>query len=299
MFIFASSITKPDVYEAAAAPGIRRAAEPDSLIWPLEAPGSLFEGYNQILDRAAEVEGLEALVLLHHDTEIVTDNFCAIVRQALSDPDVGLVGCIGAVGVRTIAYWDASVTQASFMQRYEEHGGGELPGSSWQPEDTHASTRFGEVDSLDGFLLVLSPWAVKNLRFDGSLGQLHGYDFDFCLQVREAGRKVVTVDVRAIHHHSLDLISNPETWIQAHMQIADKWESRMPQVGWEPGTWEERAIRAAAENDLFRAQAASSERRALMQVRYLTEAIAGARASISWKLTRPLRLLERSGGSGS
>ena len=32
---------------------------------------------------------------------------------------------------------------------------------------------------------------MRNVRFDESLGALHGYDFDFCLQVREAGRKVV------------------------------------------------------------------------------------------------------------
>ena len=37
---------------------------------------------------------------------------------------------------------------------------------------------FGEVDSIDGFVMALSPWVVRNLRFDESLGQLHGYDFD-------------------------------------------------------------------------------------------------------------------------
>ena len=77
----------------------------------------------------------------------------------------------------------------------------------------------------------LSPWAVRNIRFDESLGQLHGYDFDFCLQVREAGRKVVTADFKVIHHHSLELVSNPETWIEAHMRVAEKWDGRMPGVG--------------------------------------------------------------------
>ena len=46
-----------------------------------------------------------------------------------------------------------------------------------------------EVDTLDGQLLVLSPWAVRNVRFDESLLLGHGYDLDFCLQVRAAGRK--------------------------------------------------------------------------------------------------------------
>ena len=37
---------------------------------------------------------------------------------------------------------------------------------------------------MDGFVIALSPWVVRNIRFDESLGQLHGYDLDFCLQVR-------------------------------------------------------------------------------------------------------------------
>ena len=44
--------------------------------------------------------------------------------------------------------------------------------------------------------MVLSPWAVRELRFDESLGKLHGYDFDICMQARAAGKKVVTADFR-------------------------------------------------------------------------------------------------------
>ena len=54
-------------------------------------------------------------------------------------------------------------------------------------EELPPYARTGEVDTVDGFVLALSPWAVRNVRFDESLGQLHGYDFDFCLQVRAAG----------------------------------------------------------------------------------------------------------------
>ena len=95
-------------------------------------------------------------------------------------------------------------------------------------EERPPYARTGEVDTVDGFVLVLSPWTVRNVRFDESLGQLHGYDFDYCLQVREAGRKVVTADFQVIHHHSLDLVSDPETWIEAHMRVAEKWDGRMP-----------------------------------------------------------------------
>src|SRR4029079_10042948 len=89
----------------------------------------------------------------------------------------------------------------------------------------------GAIETLDGCLLVLSPWVVQNVRFDESLGQLHGYDFDFCLQVRAAGRRVVTADVRPIHHHSVSLVNDPGCWVEAHMRVAEKWDGRMPGFG--------------------------------------------------------------------
>ena len=82
------------------------------------------------------------------------------------------------------------MTLASFINRYEEHGGGDLPSFSWTWEDAPPCAQTGEVETLDGFVLALSPWAVRSIRFDESLGRFHGYDLDYCLQVREAGRKV-------------------------------------------------------------------------------------------------------------
>ena len=73
----------------------------------------------------------------------------------------------------------------------------------------------------------MSPWAVRELRFDESLGNLHGYDLDICLQARAAGKKVVTADFRVVHHHSLDLVGDRDGWIAAHMRIADKWSEML------------------------------------------------------------------------
>ncbi len=71
----------------------------------------------------------------------------------------------------------------------DEFGGGDFPAFAWDPEGRPPFARTGEVDSIDGFVMVLSPWAVRELRFDESLGKIHGYDFDLCLQVRDAGTK--------------------------------------------------------------------------------------------------------------
>jgi len=281
MIAFGCSITAPEVYARAAGPGIRLAAEPDSVILAQAAAGSIHRSYNLLMERAAACADLEALVLLHQDAEITDADLCSKARHALSDPDVGVVGCVGAIGVRTIAWWEGSVTWASFVHRYREYGGGDLPAFAWGdalPPYAHT----GEVDTVDGFVLVLSPWVVRNIRFDESLGQLHGYDLDFCLTVREAGRKVVTEDFKVVHNHSLDLVSNPDTWIQAHIALAEKWDGRMPGVGRAGGDWKQRARFAEAEAAVSRAQAVSAQMKANAMEAEIVN-------SVSWRLTAPLR----------
>jgi hypothetical protein len=291
VIVFASSITDSEAYRRCAEPGIRRAAEPDSEVLANAAAGSIFRSYNLIMDRVAERDDLEALVLLHQDAEIVSPDFCTALRRALRDPEVGVVGCVGAVGVRSIAWWEGSVTWASFTHRYRELGGGELPALSWKRDELPTYAHTGEVDTVDGFVLALSPWTVRNVRFDESLGQLHGYDFDFCLQVRAAGRKVVTEDLHVVHHHSLDLVSHPETWIAAHMRVAEKWDGKLPNVGAAGGDWRQRARRAEAEAALARTQVVAAMLQADARVTQLRREVETVTHSSSWRLTAPLRRL--------
>jgi len=291
MIVFGSAITNPDVYRRCAEPGIRLAAEPGADVRALPATGSIFESYNELLDEAAHRDDLEALVLVHQDAELVDPDFCVRARRALADPDVGVAGCVGAVGVRSIAWWEASVTLASFINRYEEHGGGDLESFSWKWDGAPPYARVGEVETLDGFVLILAPWVVHNVRFDADLSVFHGYDLDFCLQVRAAGRKVVTADFRAIHHRPLEMLPDPEQWIEAHVAVAEKWDGRMPGIGYEPGTWEERALRAEAERDLARAIAHAKAMELQARVRGLERALQETLGSLSWRLTAPLRRL--------
>lgn len=291
MIAFGSSITSPEIYRACAEPGIRRVAEPDSEVFALMAAGSIFQSYNLLLDQAAACENLEAFVLVHQDAEIVDPAFCAKLRTALRDPDVGVVGCVGAIGVRSIAWWEGSVTWASFVHRYGELGGGDIPAFSWKADEMPPYSHTGEVETVDGFILGLSPWTVRNVRFDESLGQLHGYDFDFCLQVRAAARKIVTVDFGAIHHHSLELVGEPETWIAAHMRIAEKWEGNMPNVGTAPGDWKQRARRAEAEAAATRAKVVTRQLQHEAEVKQLRHELQETTESVSWRLTAPLRRL--------
>jgi hypothetical protein len=289
MIVFGSSVTSRELYERCAEPGIRLAADPDSHVIAGPAAGSIHRSYNLMMDQAAAFEDLEALVLVHQDAEIVDPDFCRKLREALHDPQVGVVGCVGAIGVRSIAWWEGSVTWASFVHRYGKPGE-EFPSLSWNHAELPPYARTGEVDTVDGFVLGLSPWTVRNVRFDESLGQpLHGYDFDFCLQVREAGRKVVTADFRMVHHHSLELASDPEGWVEAHVAVAEKWDGRMPHVGTAGGDWKQRARRAEAERAAARAQAISTELETEARAREHERAFQEATESIGWRITAPLR----------
>jgi hypothetical protein len=236
MIAFGCAITDSQIYRRCAEPGIALAREEDSKVVPLASTGlnnpdetfrehnlagSVFRSYNVIIDQVKDLEGLEALVLLHQDAEIIDSDFCSRLRAALADPDVAIVGCAGAVDVRSIAWWEGSITWASFTHRYHEFGGGEIPAFSWIEEHMPPFARTGEVDSIDGFVMGLTPWVLQNLRFDESLGKQHGYDLDICMQARTAGKKVVTADFRVIHHHSLDLIGDLGGWIDAQLEALD------------------------------------------------------------------------------
>ena len=299
MIVFGCAVTDDEIYRECAEPGIRLAAEPDSEIRPLSTAGSIFRNYNLYFDEYKDRDDIEALVLVHQDAEIVDPDFCAKVRKALQDPDVALVGCAGAIGVRSIAWWEGSVVWASYVHRFREVGGGEIEGMTWAQDKVPTFAQYGgEVESIDGFVIAFTPWAMRNLRFDESLGKLHGYDLDICMQAREAGKKVAVETMRVVHHHSLDLISDQESWINAHMRLAEKWQGRLPHVGEGGGDWQHRARRAEAEASAARMEASAAKVLTHAKLWAVGEELRMTKESLSWRLTKPLRWFSRLFGRG-
>jgi Glycosyltransferase like family len=290
MIAFGSSMTSPEAYERFAKPGIQLAAEPDSEVFAYQAAGSISRSYNLMLDKAAAHDDLEALILVHQDAEIIDPDFCSKLRRVFGDPEVGVVGCVGAIGARSIAWWEGSVTGGSAVYRYGELGGGDVPAVAWGGNQARPQVRPGEVETLDGFMMALSPWTVRNLRFDESLGQLYGHDFDFCRQVRAARKKVVRADLKVAHHHSLDLVIENEPWVSAHIRVAEKWDDSMP-GGDADDAWKQRARRAEAEAAAARLLVRSKELQRDAQAAELENRLEEVIGSLSWRITEPLRRL--------
>ncbi len=279
---FGCSIIAPDAYERCAKAGFDRAVEPGSKVFAHAACGSVARSYNLMFDTAAKLPELEALVIVHEDAEILDSDFCAKLRAAFADTEVGVVGCIGAREVEDIAWWDGVVTRSSATSRYGELGGGEL---RLETEDAGAP---GEVDTVYGIVMAFSPWVVRNLRFEESIGLLHGYDFDICRKARRAGKKVVAAQLAVAHHHSLDLVEDIEIWVAAHMRAAQLWDESGPEDA-DDRLWKERARRAEARAAAARLLAATELLRldaTAKECQRQQEEIEGSR---SWRLTASLR----------
>jgi hypothetical protein len=281
MIAFGTSIIDPEAYRRFAQPGIERAAEPGAEVFAFAAVGSISRSYNLLLDAAAALPDLEALVLVDQRAEIVDPGLGAVVRAALDDPEVAAVGAIGARGDHGLAWWEGELTGGRVVQRYHQHGGGELPAHAWTTIGPP-----GEADVVDGRLLVLSPWAVRNLRFNEALALGHGFDVDYCRQVRATGRRVRTADLAVVwHEDELDLVRDYDVWVEAHLQLAREWDDREPGTG----TWKERARRAEAEREVARTLAYSTAIRLDASLVPLERELAAMTSGRSWRATAPLR----------
>jgi len=219
MISFGVAVASEATFRAKALPGIDRVAEPDSLILAQRSHDSLQTAYNRILDEAGDHPELEALVLLHEDVEIIDPLFMSKLRRRIAETNVAVLGVIGARGVRSLAWWEADCFGRVGAPALLSTGRIAFPGGT--PQD---------VDVVDGLLMALSPWAVRKLRFDQAFAQdFHGYDVDFCFQVRALGRRVV-VDDLAVLHHAAWATRYGEQWVRSAVALKRKWGA-----SWAPG----------------------------------------------------------------
>ena len=291
MIAFGTAMDDPVAFRLRAEPGIRRAVEPDSALLAFAAVGSAGIGYsyNLVLDAAARHADLEALVLVDQDAELTDPDVCGAVRRALADPAVGACGPLGATGVRSIAWWDGEVSAGPVTHRYTEHGEGEVPAFAW----TDPVPAPAEVETLDGAVLVLSPWAVRNLRFDESLALGPGVELDYCARLRAAGRGVRTMDLGVRLHRHLELFETREAWVESHVRVAERLLERDRAADLDDAAWKARARRAEAEQEAARTIAYSRKSEQDALVGPLEREVAELSDTPSWRVTRPLRWANR------
>ena len=213
MIAFGCPITSDEAYGRWAGPSIQRCVEPDSLVIEQRGHGSIQNGLNAILEKAATRQNLEALVLIHQDVEIDDPDILATARRAISDPTVGIVGAAGASDVRGIDWWEAT--------GYGRLRNPALGSLGW---DWNASRGAHDVDTVDGCLMIVAPWVARTVRLPVPAdGAFHGYDLDLCLRVRALGGRVRVDDIDCAHYISRTF-RDRDDWVRAAVRMRRSWD---------------------------------------------------------------------------
>jgi Glycosyltransferase like family len=220
MIAFGTAISDHSLYERIALPGIERVAEADSPVLTRTGYDSIRPAYNDLLDEAAALPDLEALVLLHQDLELVDRGLMWRTRRVFSDSCVGLLGALGGRGSR-LHCWLAP---------------DEIFGFALGPDNMNETKRLSigphEVDGVDGALMILAPWVVRSIRFvEAPPGRFHGYDVDLSARVRAAGGKVICEDLVCRHHMAAK--DDFDALREAGVVLARMWDPALRPREWE------------------------------------------------------------------
>lgn len=177
-------------------------------LYTLDNQTSITEAYNEIL-AAYRHSKLDALILLHDDLEILDPFAEQKFLKVLDEPDVALAGVAGGSGRNGLAWWNQNPIghQRTNIMNID------------------FGTRTGDVDLLEGSLLVLSSWAIRNLRFDARFTGFHGYD-EIGMQARHQQKRCVVVDVDTHHHSDMGFKSEASygEWLTADRLYREKWD---------------------------------------------------------------------------
>lgn len=215
MIAFGACVGSREQLEQILRPGIAKscAGEPCPLIEG-GTPGqntSIFRVYNEILTQARTMTGLEALVLAHVDLELKDASFLAKVRSAMKIPKVAVVGTVGGEYVQEIGWWTAKGPRKGYAR-----------------DTVNGTIHYGfdgiDVHVVDGLMLILSPWAIANLRFDDErFDGFHGYDADICTQARSRGMRVVVQKFEFLHHAKRAFTGGRESYAKSNEAFKKKW----------------------------------------------------------------------------
>ena len=216
-------VTSPDDYRRYALPGIDRVLEvaPDTVVLAPHHGGSYQRAVNGMLDELAARSDLDAAVVIHQDVELLNADIGSVLQECFADPRLAIVGTLGGRG------------RSGLTSAVEPRGARVELANGVLVQDPGGV--FARVSAVDGALIGLSPWAVKNLRCDPRFEQgFHGYDMDLCLQARAHGKLIAVADL-PIRHANPHVFRDGrgEAWVAADLAIRRKWDLARAPAGME------------------------------------------------------------------
>lgn len=210
MIAYGVCVRSPKLYEQICLPSIVvHGGESATLLTVTDT--ALTAGYNEILDAAAGLTDLEALVLLADDISLEDPDLTGKILQAMST-GTDVAGVIGATGGTTLDWW-------TWTRR---HGGLHTPTG----EVRHDRGKTG-VEIVDGSCLILSPRAASALRFDvENYPDGIGADVDLCFQAQEHRMQIAVLDIE-IRRHGEGACSRGPEYFAAAARFQAKWAHKI------------------------------------------------------------------------
>ncbi len=199
-------------YQSVAAPSISRQDVDGLAVFEVRNQNSIHMAYNRSLAEIRELN-CETAILMHEDVSFKDSTLFEKIRDyLLSNPDVAVTGPVGALNVRSLAWWEG-----------EMHGRVSDPFVTIDTADPYC-----DVDSLDGMFLALNRWSIHNLQFDPTYGGFHGYDAEICFQARSMGKRITTSEI-PVFHHTKGGYGDQNAYRKAELHFAKKWMSTTSQ----------------------------------------------------------------------
>lgn len=184
----------------------------DRPVMALSGQTCIGAAYNLILAAYEMACDLDMLILQHDDLEIVDPDAESKFAAALAEPGVLLAGVAGGSARGGLAWWNHDPVG---HQRTDAM-------------NIDFGSRTGDVDLLEGSLLVFSRVAIELLRFDLSFTGFHGYD-DIGMQASRGEGRAVVVDVDTHHHNPMGFKSGQShaEWLEADQLFRHKWQGEL------------------------------------------------------------------------
>ena len=182
------------------------------------------EAYNL----GAKQAKFEYLCFAHEDILFKTFNWGPLAIDLFNlDSNVGLVGIAGSkYKSLSPGGWATGFVFLDCYNLIQCYG----DNKSLQVANPDKGLQWAEVKTLDGVFLFTKKIIWDNHRFDEkTFNGFHGYDLDFCLQIGQTYKLLVSYQF-IIEHISFGRINR--AWILSSILLSKKWKNLLPVGNW-------------------------------------------------------------------
>lgn len=186
------------------------------------------QGICELYNIGAKQATFDILCFMHEDIVIRTLNWGGILKGIfMNNPKLGVIGlagatykCAASTGWEVLSF-EHSLIRRNYIQRFKF--------SDTAPQYFNVNpdnNRLSKVVSVDGMWFCTTKEVTSKFAFDEQLLKgFHGYDLDFCYQVRQEYDIAVTYDILLEHfsegHYGKD-------WWQDNLKLHKKWQKMLP-----------------------------------------------------------------------